>query len=172
MDDPQAAEQLAPDAEHLFGRKRAVGLESVTQGEVPVEQLHHDVVRRTVAAGVVDMHEAGMRQRCRRARLVEEPGREGWVVGIARGEHLHRHVPVEPEVPRPIDARHAAMGELRLDPVPIRQRATDERRTVGHPSASARTAASSSRSATWTSARRWSGHGRDRATGLAEADAQ
>ena len=45
VDHPQAAEQLAADAEHLVGRERAFGSEPVTQGAVAVEQLHHDVMR-------------------------------------------------------------------------------------------------------------------------------
>ena len=115
-----------------------------------------------------------MRQRCRRARLVQEPGRERRIVGVARGEHLDRHVPIEPEVPCPVHARHAATGELRLDPVPIRQRATDERRTVAHPPAprgpSHRGLQLAERDVDLGQA--LERHGRDRAAGLAETDAQ
>ena len=101
-----------------------------------------------------------MRQRRRGARFVQEPCREGWIAGMACGEHLHRHLPIEPKVSCSVDVRHAAPRELRLDAVPIRQRAADKRWTVAHPPASVRlalTAASNWRSSTRTSARRWSG---------------
>ena len=98
VDDPQAREQLVPDAEDLVARQEPAALvELVAQRSVAVEQLHDDEVRRTVAAGVVDVDQARMRQRRRRARLGQEALGERRVVGKRRREDLHGDVALEPD---------------------------------------------------------------------------
>ena len=61
--------------------ERAVLVELVAQGAVPVEELHDDVVRAAVAAGVVDVDQARVGERGGGARLAEEPLGERVVVG-------------------------------------------------------------------------------------------
>ena len=70
-----------------------------------------------VRAEVVDLDDAGMIDRRRRARLVEEPLHDRRVARQLRQQHLERRRPPELDVLGAIHHAHAALPELGDDPV-------------------------------------------------------
>ena len=68
-------------------------------------------------AEVEDLDDAGVADRGRRARLVEEALRELGVVGQARAQDLDRGAPPDPRVLGEVDDAHAAFTDELGDPV-------------------------------------------------------
>lgn len=86
-----------------------------------VQVLHRDEELVVGLAGDIDVHQVGMLQRGRDARLVEEHGEELVALGQLRQDALDHHVLLEPARPRharEIDLGHAADRELPQQPVP------------------------------------------------------
>ena len=82
------------------------------------QPLHHDEdVALGVLTGVVDGDHMRVGHPRRRARLALEPVPERRVAGEVVTQHLHRDVPVEPQVMAGVDGAHPAGAERLVDPV-------------------------------------------------------
>ena len=136
-----------------------------------------------VAARVVHVNEARVRERRRRSGLGQEALGEGGILGERRREDLDRDVPLEPDVAGPIDARHPAARDGGLDPISVAQRRADHRigrlrlpaRLVAHRSAAAAISAVAARTPSMRAERRGEPlerRRRQRGSSLADGDAQ
>ena len=97
---------------------------------LPLDVLHHDErppVRR--GADVVDRADAGMVERGRGPRLLDETAFRRGVAGTARRHELDRHGPIEIQVLREEHLAHAARAE-RADDLVFREE--PGARVVGH----------------------------------------
>ncbi len=138
VDGAQARQDLSADLDDLSSRQAPALVHDGSQRAIPVEELHDDEVVTVIAARVVDVHEAGVRDRCGRPCLAEEAIDERRIVDVRRREDLDGHVPVEPLVTRPVDARHAAASDQRVDPIALGQRSPEQRISSAHGAAESR----------------------------------
>src|SRR5690606_32851636 len=83
-----------------------------------------------IGAVIVDRDDVGVVEGGGGARLPLETGAEPLVRrGISGGDadHLHRHRPVEPQVPRAVDGAHPASTDHLIDAVTVDQGPTGEK---------------------------------------------
>ena len=96
---------LASDGDDLVDRHRTGG--DPRREVVALDQLQD---QRAVLEAV-DVRDVGMIERRQRARLALEPRQPVGVRGERVGEHLDRHVPLQPRVARAIDDTHPARSQ-------------------------------------------------------------
>ncbi len=105
---------LAGDGERPSEGKRPAG-EALRQG-LPRRQLHdQEMDRRAVDLGLVQLVDAGdvrVVERRQHLGLALEPGEALGVGGERLGQHLDRHLAVEPGVGGPVHLAHAALAQL------------------------------------------------------------
>ena len=100
---------LPADPQHLRHVERAGPVEPLLE-RLAGDELHHQV-RQRLLADLVHLHHVLVPDLGRRPGLAQEPlaGRRGG--GHLRGQHLHRHDPLEHVVERPEDDAEAALAE-------------------------------------------------------------
>ena len=87
-----------------------------------LDELHRQVdqpLRRF--AEVVDTGDVRMRDLAGVFRLAVEAADRGGVLGEPRAHHLHRHLPLHPDVLGQVHLAHAALAELAIDQVTVGQ---------------------------------------------------
>ena len=84
----------------------------------PAHEPHRHVGQVLDDAGLVDGDHAGVIERGGRARLAPEAFAEAGIDGAVGGDHLQRHVPLQPEVHGVVHHAHPAAAQGRDDPVP------------------------------------------------------
>ena len=94
------------------GQEPALVLEYVPQ-RAPLDQLHDDVVGAVLLPPVVDRHDVRMAQVGGGLGLLAKPGHEGFGVGVALVQYLHRHPAVQGAVDGFEHVRHAAPRNVR-----------------------------------------------------------
>ncbi len=93
-------------------RGAASGPDAQTFGErLPLEELRDGVGDVAVHPGVVDREDVRVVQGRDGARLALESTQAVLVVGAAFGQHLQRHVPVQPRVAGAVDLAHAPLAD-------------------------------------------------------------
>ena len=116
MDDPggmgggERVGDLRRDLGRLGDRKRPPLPQHLSQVD-PRDELHHDVVDRTVRAAVVYRDDVRMVETGRRARLACEPLNERRILGERGRQHLDRDRTVENPVDGAVDDTHPAPAE-------------------------------------------------------------
>jgi hypothetical protein len=78
----------------------------------PVDVLHREEVRPLVRPEGVDLDDVLAADRGERLRLLLEARSGSRVAGPGGGDHLERHLAIEPGVARQVDDTHAAASEL------------------------------------------------------------
>ena len=92
-------------------RERADACEPLIE-RLALEQLHHDVRAAVgVVAEVEDLDDARIRDRGRRARLVEEARARSRAASRTRVQHLDRGAAAEHRVLGELDRPHAALAD-------------------------------------------------------------
>ncbi len=112
-------------------RLERTGADEVVQG-VATDQAHVDVEVAVDLAPIVDRHDVGLLQSCRRPRLTEEPGAELLVVGKLRAQDLQRDGPALVGVDSLVYLAHAATAEQRGQLI-LAETATHARVVLDHP---------------------------------------
>ena len=84
----------------------------------PAHEPHRHVGQVVDDAGLVDRDHARVIERRGRARLAPEALAEAGIDGAVGGDHLQRHVPLQPEVHGVVHHAHPAAAQGRDDPVP------------------------------------------------------
>jgi hypothetical protein len=105
---------LLGDLGGLHRRRPAAGLHELRE-RAALDELHHDVLRAVVGAGVVDAHDVGLVQPGRGLRLAPEPLHEARVARELRMEHLDRDRAVEHRIEAAVDLRHATGADASFD---------------------------------------------------------
>ena len=72
------------------------------------QKFRDDIRRAIVLAKIMNRQDVGMIERRNRLRLLLEPQHPLRIARKRRRQHLHRHVAIEPRIPRPIHLAHAA----------------------------------------------------------------
>ena len=116
-----ALADLLRDLDRLHGRGPAAGRQEVGEGP-PLDELHHDVLRVAVGAGVVDADDVRVVQPRRGLCLAPEPGDEARVARELREQDLDR------------DGAVRGRGRSRGRPRPSRRRRSAPRPGSGSPS--------------------------------------
>ncbi len=92
-----------------------------------LEELRDRVGHRPFVPEIMNREDVGMRQRRDRLRLAPEPRERVRILREALRQHLDRHGPLQPRIPRPIHLPHPARAERRQDLVRPELRSRVER---------------------------------------------
>ena len=122
----QRGQHRVEHGERLGRRHRGFLADQVAQG-VAGDVLHGQEQRAVVVALVEDGHHVGVGEPGRGVRLADEAGRELVVVPEPGVHHLERADPVQAQVGRLVDGRHAAAGDPWADAVATIEHAPDHR---------------------------------------------
>src|SRR5207244_1435025 len=113
----QSDRRLACERGGLAGRELAPAREQVRE-RLAGDVLHDDERTAVVLAGVVHLHDVGMRQPRSEPRLAYEALAEVAVTGEVLREELDRNRAAELTVVREVDDGHSPVAERVLEPVP------------------------------------------------------
>ncbi len=117
---------LPHDAPRLVGRHPAPTPDPRRE-RLPFDQPHHEVDDAATFADIVDRHDVGMGQSRRRLRFAGETLPDLRREGQFRRQHLHRHPPLQPLVPRAVHHAHATAADFAFDGVGVAERLLQER---------------------------------------------
>jgi hypothetical protein len=126
MDDPLAVRRiergrdLPADAKHLVHRQPP--LHKAIGERLPLDHLHHEVMRAALVPDVVERADVRMVQRRDRLRLALEPRLELRVRRKVARQNLDRDLALEPRVLRAPDLTHTACADGRDDLVRAEER--------------------------------------------------
>ncbi|SII95339.1 Uncharacterised protein [Mycobacteroides abscessus subsp. abscessus] len=126
VDGLEGGEDRVEDDDRLPRGEGAAVLELAPQGHRG-QVLHDEVDDVAVAGLVVDGDEVGVGEATGVDRLATEALDEGVIGDEVLVHDLDRDLAVETQVGAPVDHRHAAAGDLRIDPVPVVEDDPDER---------------------------------------------
>ena len=126
MDGLESGEDRVEDDDRLPGGEGAAVLEFAAQGHRR-QVLHDEVDDVSVTRLVVDGHKVGVGEATGVDGLTAEALDEGVIGDEVFVHDLDRDLAVETQVGAPVDHRHAAAGDLRVDPVPVVEDDPDER---------------------------------------------
>ena len=122
MDDParvcviECVRDLAQEPPHLLDGQ--TGFMSEQGGQVPTRQHGHDEVGETIAfADVIDRDDVGVGELRRGLCLTSEAGTDRGIVRQLGRKHLDGDGPVQAQVARAVDHRHAATPDFPLEGV-------------------------------------------------------
>src|SRR4029453_6279139 len=96
------------------------------------DQLHHQVVSVALAADIVQGADVRVTEAGDGAGLALESGPRSGVRAHVPGQHLDRHVPPEPGIPRAVHLAHAARTKQSGDLERPELRARGERHPAGN----------------------------------------
>ena len=128
----EGVRHLGDEPHGLLQRQRPLAREPV-QERLPFHVAHHVEEDPLCLASLEQRHDVGMRELRGDLRLTGEP-LAAQIFARRRRQDLDGHCPTERDVPGEVDRGHAAMAQLALDHVAVRQGGGDarEQRITAH----------------------------------------